>query len=102
VLGYPGEPAPQDPSGLALMVALRLAAGAQGPPLTFFSTVITFGTAVELTVSELSVEAFFPADSLTADWLRRTGRAGTCPVEAWRFRSTPPSEIAKLPGPRGV
>jgi hypothetical protein len=70
-LAYPGEPAPQDPSGLALMVALRLAAGAQGPPLTFFSTVTTFGTAVEVTVSELSVEAFFPADSQTADWLRQ-------------------------------
>jgi transcriptional regulator with XRE-family HTH domain len=70
-LGYPGEPAPQDPSGLALMVALRLRAGAQGPPLTFFSTVTTFGTAVEVTVSELSVEAFFPADAETADWLRQ-------------------------------
>jgi len=71
VLAYPGDPSPQDPGGLALMVALRLAAGAQGPPLTFFSTVTTFGTAVEVTVSELSVEAFFPADGETADWLRR-------------------------------
>jgi transcriptional regulator with XRE-family HTH domain len=70
-LGYPGEPAPQDPSGLSLMVPLRLTAGARGPPLTFFSTVTTFGTAVEVTVSELSVEAFFPADSETADWLRQ-------------------------------
>ncbi|MFZ0385218.1 MAG: helix-turn-helix domain-containing protein, partial [Solirubrobacteraceae bacterium] len=70
-LSYPGEPAPQDPSGLALMVALQLRAGAQGPPLTFFSTVTTFGTAVEVTVSELSVEAFFPADGQTADWLRQ-------------------------------
>jgi transcriptional regulator with XRE-family HTH domain len=70
-VGYPGEPAPQDPGGLAPMVELRLAAGTQGPPLTFFSTVTTFGTAVEVTVSELSVEAFFPADSESADWLRR-------------------------------
>jgi MmyB-like transcription regulator ligand binding domain len=70
-LSYPGEPAPQDPGGLAPMVALRLAAGAEGPPLTFYSTVTTFGTAVEVTVSELSVEAFFPADSDTADWLRQ-------------------------------
>jgi transcriptional regulator with XRE-family HTH domain len=70
-LSYPGEPAPQDPSGLALMVALRLRAGAQGPPLTFFSTVTTFGTAVEVTVSELSVEAFFPADGETTEWLRQ-------------------------------
>jgi transcriptional regulator with XRE-family HTH domain len=69
VLGYPGEPAPQDPSGLALMVALRLAAGDQGPPLAFISTVTTFGTAVEVTVSELSLEAFYPADAETATWL---------------------------------
>ena len=72
-LGYPGEPAPQDPGGLAPMVALRLAPGAEGPALTFYSTVTTFGTAVEVTVSELSVEAFFPADRETADWLRQAG-----------------------------
>jgi transcriptional regulator with XRE-family HTH domain len=71
VLSYPGEPAPQDPSGLALMVSLRLAAGEQGPPLSFISTVTTFGTAVEVTVSELSLEAFFPADPDTAAWLSR-------------------------------
>jgi transcriptional regulator with XRE-family HTH domain len=73
VLSYPGEPAPQDPSGLALMVSLRLAAGAHGPPLSFISTVTTFGTAVEVTVSELSLEAFYPADSATAEWLQRPG-----------------------------
>jgi transcriptional regulator with XRE-family HTH domain len=71
VLGYPGEPAPQDPSGPSLMVALRLAPGEQGPPLSFISTVTTFGTAVDVTVSELSLEAFYPADAETAAWLQR-------------------------------
>ena len=33
--------------------------------LAFFSTVTTFGTAVDITVSELSIEAFFPADART-------------------------------------
>ena len=37
--------------------------------LSFFSTVTTFGTAVDITVSELSIEAFFPADSSTAERL---------------------------------
>jgi hypothetical protein len=37
--------------------------------LSFFSTVTTFGTAVDITVSELSIEAFFPADSRTAEAL---------------------------------
>ena len=71
VLAYPGEPAPQDPDGLSLMIALRLAAGEQSPPLAFISTVTTFGTATEVTVSELSLEAFYPADAETAAWLAR-------------------------------
>lgn len=75
-LGYPGAPAPRDPDGLAVMVALRLAAGAAGPPLSFFSTVTTFGTAIDVTVAELSVEAFFPADEQTGDWLRRRADPG--------------------------
>jgi len=70
-LGYPGAPAPRDPDGLALMVQLRLAAGPAGPPLSFFSTVTTFGTVTDVTVAELSVEAFFPADPETGAWLRR-------------------------------
>jgi hypothetical protein len=53
------------------MVALRLAPGEQGPPLSFISTVTTFGTAVDVTVSELSLEAFYPADAETAAWLQR-------------------------------
>ena len=37
--------------------------------LSFFSTVTTFGTAIDITVSELSIEAFFPADAETAQAL---------------------------------
>ena len=44
----------------------------------------TFGTAVDVTVSELSVEAFFPADAETADWLRQRTRS-VSPVEAWQI-----------------
>jgi len=39
--------------------------------LSFISTYTTFGTAVDVTVSELSIEAFFPADDVTARALRR-------------------------------
>ena len=35
----------------------------RGRELSFFSTVATFGTAVDVTVAELSIEAFFPADA---------------------------------------
>ncbi|MGZ6640403.1 MAG: helix-turn-helix domain-containing protein [Solirubrobacteraceae bacterium] len=38
--------------------------------LTFFSTVTTFGTPVDITVEELMIESFFPADEATADALR--------------------------------
>lgn len=38
--------------------------------LTFLSTVTTFGTALDLTAAELSIEAFLPADQWTAAALR--------------------------------
>ncbi|HEX2384764.1 MAG TPA: helix-turn-helix transcriptional regulator [Acidimicrobiales bacterium] len=37
-----------------------------GPRLTFFSTIATFGTALDVTVAELAIEQFFPADAATA------------------------------------
>jgi transcriptional regulator with XRE-family HTH domain len=51
-----------------LMVTLRL----KSPlgDLNFFSTVATFGTAVDITLAELSIESFFPADASTGRLLR--------------------------------
>lgn len=51
-----------------IIAPLRLRA-ANGE-LAFFSTVATFGTAVEITTSEISIESFFPADAATAKALR--------------------------------
>jgi hypothetical protein len=45
-------------------VPLRIRAGDR--ELAFISTVATFGTAVDVTVAELSIEGFFPADAGTA------------------------------------
>jgi transcriptional regulator with XRE-family HTH domain len=67
--GYPaGEPAvgPGTPAE-EVMVTLRLAT--ERGELTFFSTVTTFGTALDITVSEISIEAFFPADTQTTEAL---------------------------------
>jgi transcriptional regulator with XRE-family HTH domain len=66
VEGYPAPPgpAPDVPPRGAIAVPLRLADGDR--ELTFISTVATFGTAVDVTVAELSIEAFFPADAQTA------------------------------------
>jgi transcriptional regulator with XRE-family HTH domain len=44
--------------------------GPGGVTLTFLSTVTTFGTALDLTAAELSIEAFLPADETTAAALR--------------------------------
>ncbi|MDQ3811431.1 MAG: helix-turn-helix transcriptional regulator [Chloroflexota bacterium] len=41
--------------------------------LVFFSTVAAFGTPLDVTVAELAIELFFPADSATAEALRRRG-----------------------------
>ena len=38
--------------------------------LTFFSTVATFGTPLDVTVAELVIESFYPADPGTAGYLR--------------------------------
>jgi transcriptional regulator with XRE-family HTH domain len=38
--------------------------------LSFFSTITVFGTPVEITLSEIALEAFYPADAATADTLR--------------------------------
>jgi transcriptional regulator with XRE-family HTH domain len=41
--------------------------------LSFFSTITVFGTPVDVTLSELAIEAFFPADEATARALRHLG-----------------------------
>ncbi len=63
LLSYPGPPGPRhDGASGDVMVGLRLARP-DGSELAFFSTITTFGTALDITVAELSIEAFFPADA---------------------------------------
>ncbi|WP_062632472.1 helix-turn-helix domain-containing protein [Caballeronia arationis] len=50
---------------------LRTATGV----LSFFSTTTVFGTPVDITLSELAIEAFFPADAGTAAALREAASA---------------------------
>jgi transcriptional regulator with XRE-family HTH domain len=42
--------------------------------LSFFSTVATFGAAVDITVAELGIESFFPADAATGEAMRAYAR----------------------------
>jgi len=59
--------APVDYGGVVVPLRLRTAAG----DLSFFGTVTVFGTPVDVTLSELAIEAFFPADAATAKALRQ-------------------------------
>ena len=59
---------PRDYAGVIVPFELRTAAGI----LAFFGTTTVFGTPVDITLSELAVEAFFPADEATARALRGT------------------------------
>jgi hypothetical protein len=67
LLGYPGGLDPSvDDRGVAVAMVIDSPAG----PLSFLSTVTTFGTALDLTAAELSIEAFLPADDATAKALQ--------------------------------
>jgi hypothetical protein len=58
--------------GAGVFVPLALAAD-DGAVLTFLSTTTVFGTPVDVTLAELALECFFPADAATAEHLRRVG-----------------------------
>jgi transcriptional regulator with XRE-family HTH domain len=61
---------PQDAGGVA--VPLQVRAPARGV-LSFISTTTVFGTPVDITLAELALETFFPADEATARALRHLG-----------------------------
>lgn len=65
LVAYGGdEPAAGAPEGdaVALVLRLRTPAGV----LSFLTTTTVFGTPVDVTLSELAIEAFFPADEATS------------------------------------
>ena len=65
---YPGEEAPSEAPPNAIVVPLRL----RTPVglLSLISTTTIFGTPLEITLAELALESFFPADAATAAALR--------------------------------
>lgn len=67
---YHRDPASAAGAGLILTPLIRLRRP-DGGKLSFFATVATFGTAAEVTTSELSIELAFPADAATANALRK-------------------------------
>jgi transcriptional regulator with XRE-family HTH domain len=72
--GYPGGAPSPSPDLEAGSIAVPLRLRARGEELAFLSTATTFGTATDVTVSELAIESFFPADAATARVLGERGR----------------------------
>jgi transcriptional regulator with XRE-family HTH domain len=66
---YAGGIGPDDAgeSSIVIPFVLSTAAG----QLSFYSTTMIFGTPVDITLSELAIELFFPADEATAAAFRR-------------------------------
>ncbi|MBN9099126.1 MAG: helix-turn-helix transcriptional regulator [Pseudonocardia sp.] len=63
---YPGGAAPEPPPTLVVPLIYRRG----DTELAFFSTTTVFGTPLDVTVSELAIEAFYPEDETTAAALR--------------------------------
>lgn len=81
LLGYPGGLA-ETPSPTDVVLPLRLRDG--DTVLSFFSIAAAVGTATDVTVEEMSIESFYPADDDTAAALRRH----------WSARSSPPESVS--------
>lgn len=54
-------------ANIAVPLRLRM----DGEVLSFLSTITVFGTPLDVTLSELAIESFFPADAQTGEALRR-------------------------------
>lgn len=69
---YPGQPVGAasgcDP---ASQIAVPMRVRMNGQALSFISTVTVFGTPLDVTLSELAIESFFPADAATGEFLRK-------------------------------
>jgi hypothetical protein len=73
VAAYPA-PGANEADANAVAIPLRLAL--PGGALSFLSTTTVFGTPQEVTLAELAIEAFLPADAATAATLRSQAAAG--------------------------
>jgi len=64
-------PASKVPPGRGGAIAVPLILESPVGRLSFLSTTTVFGTPVEVTLSEIAIESFFPADAETAERLHR-------------------------------
>lgn len=79
IRGYPKPPMPDRRSDDLGGVAMPLQMMVGDTLLSMLTTTTVFGTPVDITLSELTLETFFPADAATADILRASHAAATTP-----------------------
>jgi transcriptional regulator with XRE-family HTH domain len=72
---YPAPASKMPASDGNALIAVPLILSSPVGALSFISTTTVFGTPVEVTLSELAIESFFPADSETAERLRTLAEA---------------------------
>ena len=68
---YPAPASKTPAANSAALIAVPMILNSPVGQLSFISTTTMFGTPVEVTLSELAIETFFPADAETAERLRR-------------------------------
>jgi transcriptional regulator with XRE-family HTH domain len=74
--GHSARVQPADHEMIAVPFRLATVHGS----LSFFSTTTAFGTPVDITLSELAIESFFPADQVTVSAMRRLAGEATAEI----------------------
>ncbi len=69
------EPPPPDPTDIALPIRIAH----RGTELCLVNTVTTFGAAFDITLDEIAIEAYFPADLATRRFFRASGTSDVSP-----------------------
>ena len=69
--GYPGAGRSAGIAEEAAAIVVPLRYRTPHGELSFFSTTTVFGTPLDVTVAELAIEAFYPAEPATAEILNR-------------------------------
>jgi len=70
LVAYPAPPEGEHEQPSSPFIAVPLRLRTEAGVLSFISTITVFGTPTDITLAELAIESFFPADAATADALR--------------------------------
>lgn len=71
LLSYPIASAAPSHRELDIGIVVPLRLHTDTGELSLISTTTVFGTPLDITLSEIAIESFFPADAFTAQWLRQ-------------------------------